>query len=329
MKVLYPQAFWFLLATVPLLVVLLVEYVRGRRELPIVGGTANRDATRTVWLVKWFFSGVSFLVFVVLATLSLVGFTWGTTPEQHNRRGLDVAVVLDVSRSMLARDVPPNRLERASVIVQGLLSELPQSRFSFTIFKGSAVKMVPMTEDSTVIESILASASPTMITTPGTEVAAGLETALDSFPRGTDRNRIVLLFSDGEYFDRSPGRAAAEAGEQGIPILVVAAGTRMGSQIELDDGTIVRDTDGRPVVSRVNLEALEQVGSLSGGRVFGITDADILSQLLGEIRAYEEVRSTQGFRLVEIRRFRLFLGLAVLFLFMSHAIRTVRWSNAF
>ena len=329
MKIVHPEAFWALFAVVPIIVILLAEYARGRRELPIIGGTATRDATRTVWLVKWFFAGLSFVIFVVLGILSLAGFAWGTEPVQHSRRGLDVALVLDVSRSMLADDVRPSRLERASVVIQGLVGELEESRFSMTVFKGSAVKMVPMTEDSTVIESILAAAGPTLITTPGTEVAAGVETALSSFPSGSDRNRVVLLFSDGEYFDRSPARVAARAGELGIPIIPVASGTRAGGRIELADGEVVRDTDGRVVVSRVNVDALESIASLSGGRTFGLSDADVLSQLLDEIRTFEETRSTQGFRLVEIRRYRLFLALALVFLVVSHAIRTVRWRDAF
>lgn len=329
MKILYPEATWLLLLAVPAIIVLAIEYVRGRRELPIIGGTGRRDTAATVWLVKWFFSGLSFLVFLVLSVLALAGFTWGSRPVQHTREGLDVALVLDVSRSMLADDVRPSRLGRASVAIQGLLGELPGSRFSLVVFKGAAVKLVPMTEDTTAIEAVLASVGPAMISSPGTDVAAGIDAALGSFPAGSDRNRIILLFSDGEFLERSPLRVAAEAGGKGIPVLSIAAGTRAGSQIELADGGKVRDVEGRLVVSKVDLDSLEEISSLSGGRLFLLADADILTQLLSEVRSFDTVRREQGFRLVQVRRFRLFLAVALGFLALSVAIRTVRWKDAF
>jgi Ca-activated chloride channel family protein len=328
-KILYPKVLWILLLCVPVIAIVALEFLRGRRELPILGGTGSRDATATVWLVKWFFAGLSFVLFVGFAVLSLAGFTWGSRPVQHTRSGLEIALVLDVSRSMLADDVRPSRLERASVVVQGLVGQLPNARFSMIVYKGEAVKVVPMTEDSTVIESVLVSVGPAMLTSPGTDVAAGIETAVDSFPPGSDRNRIIVLFSDGEYLDRSPLRVAAEAGNRDIPVYAVACGTRAGSTIELSDGRRVRDTDGQVVVSKVNLTALRQVSSLSDGRVFLLGDADILSQLLSVIETYDDVRRTQGFRLEEVRRYRLFLSLALLFLLVSMTVRTVRWKDAF
>jgi Ca-activated chloride channel family protein len=320
-----PEYLWLLVGLAPVALILLRGYVFGKRDLRILGGRWREEALRNVYLVKWFFAGLSYLVFLALSIVAVSGLSWGTHPVEEEREGVDVAMVIDVSRSMLAADVAPSRLQASVSLARHLVEELSGSRFSVVAFRGGALLGVPQTEDVASVMDFLDFVSPDVITTPGTDVEAGLQAALDSFAASDGRYRAIVLFSDGEFLNGAPGQAAQEARRREVPIFPVSVGTTQGAQIVLSDGTTVRDEQGNPVTTRLDRTVLLEVAAGSGGSVFAADDPNVRGKLANRLRQPLGPTIRGGFRLASVERYRVFVVAGLVFLLISVALRSVRW----
>ena len=323
MNLAYPRVLFFLLVLIPVVVIQFLNYRRGRADLKTLSG-AESEELLTVYDVKSFFLALLFDLFVFAGIVAMAGVSWGTETVEEDRAGLELSVVVDVSRSMLAEDIPPSRISRTASVIRGLVRELPGTRFSMVVFKGDATTVVPMTEDSAILDSVLDYLGPAFISAPGTNIARGLEEALDSFPEGSARNRAIVLFTDGGSLSGSPYEALNTAVYRGIPVFSVGAGTPGGTTVFLSDGTPILDNNGNPVVSRLEPEVLMDLAEESGGEYYSLAEPSVFTGLLSGLRQYEEVRTVRGFRLEPVRRFRLFAVLAAIFLFAHMLLRTTR-----
>ena len=198
MRIDYPQIISLMLILIPILLIMIRSFINGRRDLRRITGLGKDSVLLNTYLVKWFFSELFFLLFVIFAVLSLMGLSWGKKPIEEDREGLELVCVLDISRSMLANDIEPSRLKRSAALTDGLVNELEGGKFSVVLFKGKAVKVVPMTEDTAVIHSLTDTLTSGLITSPGTNIEEGLEEAIAAFPEATQSHKVILLFSDGE-----------------------------------------------------------------------------------------------------------------------------------
>ncbi|MCP4092105.1 MAG: VWA domain-containing protein [Planctomycetes bacterium] len=195
---------------------------------------------------------------------------WGVDEDAVRQRGIDLLVCLDVSRSMLARDLAPDRLGRARLELHELINTLGADRIGLILFAGEAQRAAPLTSDHASFLSLLDLASPLSVRQGGTDLASALSQArvlLEAAP-GTQKN--VLLITDGE--DRG-GRALAEAEQcraDGITLFTLGIGTEQGSKITLTDGDdsefYLKDKDGNEVISRLDRSSLIQMAEASSGR---------------------------------------------------------------
>ncbi len=323
-----PQALW-LLTGLGLLVLLQFRHlVSGRRDLLRISA-GDEEQRRRLFFVRWFFSSFAFDLFWIFCVLALADISWGVRPVEEDRRGIEVAFVLDVSNSMLAQDVEPDRLRRAQDILRALVSELEGSRFAVVAFRGNASRVVPMTEDLTAVESLLSVAAAGLITVPGSNVETALREAILSFPEGSNRHRAVVLFSDGEALQGSAASAAEELNALGIPVFALGIGSREGSSIPTSSGDVLRDRRGRPVVTRLEAETLRQIATATGGTYYELGQPDLFRELLAGVREYYGTLEAQGFRLEEVQRYRLFLSVALVCLTIFVGLRVVRWHAYF
>lgn len=330
MSVIYPETLWYLLGLLPLLGLLVYSYRRSRRRLWLLTGEWRSASVYNVFVVKSFFSSLFIVLFFVFAILAATGFSWGRRTVEDDRSGVDLVFAVDISRSMLAQDISPSRLGRTRDAMRGALRELGFSRFSVVVFRGDAVTAVPMTEDTVAIENFLSALSVQIMTSPGTNVAAGLREALDAFPGGVNRHRMVVLFSDGENVGGGElDPVIAEALRQEVPVFAVAAGTEEGARIPLGEGSFVSDEEGEPVLSRVRTETLRRVATETGGRYFSFSEAGSLSALLSTLQEHHMSVSTDGLRTVSVERYQTFLVLALLFLVFYVVLGALRWRNLF
>ncbi len=274
------QALWCLLLAVPIALVMWRRYRAGRRTLALLGGRWREGRFLNTFLVKWFFSALAFLLFFVLSVLALADLSWGRYPVSERYLGTDVAIALDVSRSMLAEDVFPSRLQRAESVAKGLLDRARQDRFCVAIFKGAGVPVIPLTEDTQEISAFLDAAGPGLISVPGTDIEKGLDAAIDSLEAVKDANRkIILLFTDGGSLSGTPETAARRAMGLSIQIYPIASGTESGGPIPLGAGRYVTDRSGERVITRLEEPVLDRIAAMSGGEVYSLDDPLLLTKL--------------------------------------------------
>jgi Ca-activated chloride channel homolog len=324
-----PQLLYGLLVLIPVVTLQLRSFFLGRRDLMRLGSHLSPERLSSLFIVKWFLSAFSFDVFLIFAILASAGFAWGEEPVEEDRRGLDIAVVIDVSRSMLAQDLPPSRLDQSVDTVRLVSRELPFARMAIVLFKGAATVLIPMTGDTAAIDTVLDGAGPGLVTAPGTNIAAGLQMGLERFPSASLSHRAIVLMTDGEALTGSVDEALTEIRSLGIPVFAVLVGTREGAVVPAPDGTALLDENGRPVISRADATVLVQIAGATGGEVITLSDVAAADRLVSLLDRFASVRESEGFRLVPRRRYRLFLAVALASLTVSLVVRFIRWRGMF
>ncbi len=322
-----PQVLPLLLIILPLLVLIVWSFAKGRHEIVRLASQWSEDEVTRLYLVKSFFVALGQIGFVVFAILAAADITLGEVPVEEDRSGVDVAFVLDLSRSMLATDVSPNRLQAGIDLIRAVARELETSRFSLVGFKGRGVTIVPLTEDINAIDTIAPSLSPDLVVAPGTNLDAGLREGLRSLPDSSFASRVLVVVSDGEALDGETDETLSRLRSAGIPVFSVAVGSAEGATVPSVDGTPMVDESGRPVITRVDTRTLADLAERTEGELVRLQGAE--RELRSLIEALGENRETEGFRLQPRRRYRLFLSIALLALLTSLSVRIVRWRGMF
>jgi Ca-activated chloride channel family protein len=206
---------------------------------------------------------------VALAGIALAGPQYGFTWEETQRRGIDVLIALDTSRSMLAQDVAPSRLERAKLAVRDLVDKLGSDRVGLIAFAGSAFLQCPLTLDHAAFLEALDALQPGIIPAPGSDLASALHTAQAALASEARNVKLLVLFSDGEDLGGGAIAAAEQAAQQGIRVFTVGVGSDAGELIPIpgaDGGTeFLKDPDGQFVKSRLDADTLRRVAEITGG----------------------------------------------------------------
>lgn len=315
----YPAILWGLLVLPLLAVAIVITGRNSRRNLKAIGRNSIE------WQVRSFLRDLSMISFLAMAILAISEPRSGREPQSGERSGLDVAVAFDISRSMLAEDLTPNRMERSVTALQQIIRVLGDSRFSLIPFKGDAVLMVPMTEDRVVLDLWTGRLGPGLSTIPGTDVEAALRIAEDSFPKGDGRNRVLLLITDGEALSGRVDRISRELAEDGIQVFSLAVGTAEGSTIPLADGSYVKDSTGRPVVSRTDMDVLRRLSENTGGSFHELSKPGAVIDLVAAVNEGREFTESRGIRFVGVNRYRVFLIPGLMFLLFFLLVRIIPW----
>jgi Ca-activated chloride channel family protein len=242
---------------------------------------------------------------------------WGIVREKVEREGVDVVVVLDTSGSMATPDVAPNRFFLARQALLQLIGRLEGDRFALVAFEGEAYPLVPLTLDADAIGLFLETVEPGIVPAPGTSLGVGLAKGLDAFVDKERRNKVMVLVSDGEDLEGEVEEAVGKAKEAGVVVHAVGVGTEGGQPVpEIDaDGRVTgykRDESGGAVVSRLQMQTLEEVARGTGGRAFRITPADSsLSGLAAAIEGMERKALASEFSYRRKERFQVPLALGL------------------
>ncbi len=269
-----PFLLWSLLAVA---VVALVSLWLGRwrrRALARLGNVATLHRLSSAPGAEWRGFRLLLLLAGMLAlSLALGRPQWGASEQEVRRKGLDLVMVVDVSRSMLAEDLPPSRLERARESIGDLLDRLPDQRVALVAFAGSAQVLCPLTLDHSAARIFLDILDPQLIPEPGTALAQAIQVSRGLFDVGQRKYKVMVLVTDGEDHDTEPQEQIAQAVDEGIVIFSLGMGTITGQPIPVRDesGTMVdyvRDDQGQVVTSRLDTTLLEQAARLSGGAFY-------------------------------------------------------------
>lgn len=253
-------------------------------------------------------------------------------------RGIDVAVVLDASKSMKATDIAPDRLTAATIEIGRILDAMPTNRVALVPFAGLAFIQTPLTLDHEVVKEYMASLKVTDIPVPGTAIGRALRVAAEALgvdrvvPGGSTR-KVILLFTDGENHEGEPEKVAEELASKGVKVYTIGVGTPSGQPVPVlnADGEVVgvaREKDGvTPVLSKLNEDLLRNIASKTGGKYFALTSlGSVAADLVKEIESIEKAEyRARVERLLEDRfQYPLAAGIALVviaFLCLGGSIR--------
>ncbi len=221
------------------------------------------NASRVRPIVKFVLELFAF-VFLVLA---LARPQFGTKEETIRREGIEVMIALDISNSMLAEDVAPNRLDRAKQLLSKLIDEMRDDKVGLVVFAGESFVQLPITADYVSAKMFLQSITPNLIKTQGTALGSAIHTSVRSFgTKESDASRLIILLTDGENHEDDAIAAAKSAHEQGIEILVVGVGKPDGAPIPIPGtNTFRKDRSGNVVVSKLNEAMCQEIAAAGKG----------------------------------------------------------------
>ena len=237
--------------------------------------------------------------------------------EATARKGRDVILALDVSKSMLADDVRPTRLEKAKQFAGKIISRLPDDRFGLVWFAGKAYLPMPLTADEGAARLFLQAASPDAVPTQGTVIAEAMRLSTQNFMAESKRFKVVVLITDGEDHDEQAVEAARELKEQGILLLVIGIGSAEGSPItEPGSKEFKKDQLGQTVISKLNETLLKKMAAENGGMYGNLQNTDaMVNDVVAVINQLDKKGTTEaGLPTSYIHLFPWFLAVALLLL---------------
>ena len=269
---------------------------------------------------------VSKAMLVTLA-IALVAFAiarpaWNPKPQTIERRGRDIMVILDVSKSMLAEDLVPNRLERSKLAIKDMVDRLQGDRVGLIVFAGNAVLKVPLTLDYGFFDLVLDGIDVYAVSRGGTKIGDAIRKALDEgFDTQEKKYKDIILITDGEDHDSFPVEAAQEAGERGIRILAIGIGDEgQGRRIPVTDeqgNRVFMTYQGQEVWSRLDANTLRKMANATpGGKYLNVaTGAVDLGDVYLKLIASEEKRDLEAKTMTLYEeKFQIFIGAALVLL---------------
>jgi len=273
-----------------------------------------------------FLTGFSSLI------LALCNLQTGSKLTEIKREGADIMVCLDVSNSMLAQDLTPNRLTRAKYALEKMIDLLEGDRLGLVIFAGEAYVQLPITTDYNAAKLFLGSIGPGMVPVQGTNMADAIKKASESFSNDEGKNRAIILITDGENHEPEALEAAEEAGKKGIMINTIGIGSQNGVPIPMiENGAIKgyrKDKQGQTVVTKLNSELLKSIAGKANGVFVQASQADVgLGAVLDKIDELDKAQIENKMYTDYEDQFQWFLALALLLFFIEFLIseRVSEW----
>ena len=314
-----PQFFWLLLC-VPLFIGLFI-YVHQRKlsalrrfaSLSLIKRLTPSN-TQSRQIVKW----ICFLLFFIFAVIALTRPRFGVKMEIVERKGIDVMVALDISKSMLAQDVTPSRLERAKFEIARFIDLLKGDRVGLIVFAGESYVQCPLTLDYGAAKMFLDAVTTDWVQLQGTEITEAINQAVSGFKSKKSKSRVLIILSDGEDHVGDAALAAQKAASENVKIFTVGLGSEAGVPIPIneDKGNIVykKDKDGNLVMTKLNPLMLEKIAIAGNGKYFQAgTTLDLVS-IYGDIAKMEKNElGTDRLNIYE-EQYQVFLIIALLFI---------------
>ena len=309
-----PEYFWLLLL-VPLIPVVygIVRALRHRR-IRKFGDEALVQALMPSW------SGAKGWVRIILFTLAFLCFVIGIARPQmgaklkeHEAKGAEIMICLDVSNSMLAEDYSPSRLDRAKLAISRAVDKLQGDRIGLIIFAGTSFVQLPITTDYVSAKMFLGNIDTGSVPVQGTAIGDAILTAAKSFSAQSEKSRAIIVITDGENHEDDAVDAARQAAELGIKVYTVGVGSLRGQPIP-KDGALMKDSEGNIVVSRLDETTLRRIAEGHGAYVHAGNEEFGLNPIIDDIKKMEaEKYSSIVFEEYD-EQFMYFLGAALVLL---------------
>ena len=261
------EVLW-LLVTIPVFAAAFYAYTRRKRKQLEEFGDAELmaqlmpNASRVRPVVKFSILMVALSLLIIAAARP----QFGQSEHTEKRQGIEAIVALDISNSMLAEDVAPNRLDRAKQMLSKLMDNMVNDKVGLVVFAGESFIQLPITCDYVSAKMFLNAIKPELIKTQGTAIGSALSTSIRCFGEQSDASRAIILITDGENHEDDAVAVAKRAKEEGIQVLVVGIGKPEGSPIPVPGtNNFMKDRQGNVVVSRLNEDMCREIAQAGGG----------------------------------------------------------------
>lgn len=313
--------FLFLLLLIPVLIGLYFYVVAKKKATarkigdPALVQQLTAGYSASSFLAKFVLVSVGFGLLV----LGLANLRSAASEQKISRNGIDVMLVLDVSKSMLAQDIKPSRLERAKQVMSRLVDKLSDDRIGIVIFAGKAYLQMPLTADLPAAKMYLSSANPESVPTQGTVIGDALRTANASFNAKEKKYKAVILISDGEDHDEAAEKVAEQMAASGVIIHTIGIGSPAGAPlVEETTGEFKKDNEGNTVISRLNEASLQRIAAKTSGQYYLFDNTEtVVSGISSQLAAMDD-RSIKDDSLVNYESFfQYFLSGAFIFLLLE------------
>jgi Ca-activated chloride channel homolog len=287
--------YFMLLLVIPVLAALAVfSHFRRKRSLRLMGEPAMvlhmipdfsgfRKNLKTIIL----------LLAMLFLVLGIAGPQFGSRLTEEKHEGIEIMVALDVSNSMRAEDIKPNRLERAKQELSKLMDRLNNDRIGLIVFAGDAYSQLPITNDYLSAKMFLSGISTGMVTRQGTDIGAAIDLAVKSFSPTTKAGKALIIISDGENHEGDVMESVKKAGGKGVRIFTIGMGLGQGTRIpertNAGSQDFQRDREGNFVVTRLDEKTLAEIAAEGKGRYYRATAQEIgLRQTLDELKKLDK-----------------------------------------
>jgi Ca-activated chloride channel family protein len=244
----------------------------------------------------------------------------GAKLKEHETKGAEIMIVLDVSNSMLAEDYSPNRLERAKLAISRLVDKLRDDRIGLIVFAGNSFVQLPITTDYVSAKMFLNTITTESVPIQGTAIGDAINTALRSFSAQSEKSRAIIVITDGENHEDDPVAAAAQAAEMGVRVFTIGVGSPEGKPIPMD-GELLKDKEGNIVVTRLDESVLQEVAKAGDGVFVRAGNSEFgLNPIIDDIRRMEDEKYSSIVFEEFDEQFMYFMGIALFFFVLEMLI---------
>lgn len=319
------KIYFYLLLVIPVLIVFFIIHQIWKKK------TQRRFADTD--LLKRLAPGVSnfkstlklvfLLLGIIFLTLGLVNPKMGTKLETVKREGVDIVFAMDVSKSMLAEDIAPNRLEKAKRLVSEIINQLASDRIGIIAYAGQAFPQLPITTDYGAAKMFLQSMHTDMLSSQGTAINEAIDLASTYYDDEDQTNRVLFIVSDGEdHSEESILDAVDDAVEQGIRIFTIGVGKTKGAPIPLKRNGIVeslkKDAEGEVVITKLNETVLSEIADQGNGLYINGSNTEEAVEIIKEQLNQMDKKEFEAKQFAEYKdQFQWFLGAGLVFLFLE------------
>ena len=334
----YENSEWlFLLVLIPIIILGFILSARWRKKAIGVFGQLKL-VYKLMPMASEFKLRFKFILFAIAISSLILGIAnpqIGSKMEEVKREGVDLMIAIDLSNSMLAEDLQPNRLMRAKQSISKLIDRLDGDRIGLIVFAGDAYVQLPITTDYSAAKLFLSTINTSIVPTQGTAIGKAIELSIKSFDLENAQNKAIIVITDGENHEDNAIEKAKEAQELGIFVHTIGMGSVEGGPIPIKNryGTITsyqKDREGNTIITTLNEEMLKEIAQSGGGSYIRANSTQSgLNALFKEINKMEKKEIGSKVFTDYKDRFQWFIGLAIILLIMETLMkgRKNKWSS--
>lgn len=316
--------FLYALGLVPVFIIIYWLYSRWRKKALAAYGEISliQQLIPDVSNAKRVWKFILFTLAFALLIIGIVNPQVGTKLEEVKRKGADLMICLDVSNSMKAEDLQPNRLEKAKQAISKLINKLEGDRIGIIVFGGEAYVQLPITTDYAAAKLFLESINTDMIPTQGTAIGAAINLAVESFGKDEGKNKAIIVITDGENHEDDAVKAAEAAADKGITIHTIGMGSAEGAPIPIFKNNVregfKKDNEGNTVITKLDEQALQEIAAAGNGIYVRASNSDAgLNNVLRAISKLEKKQFDSKMYSDYEDRFQWFISAALMLLLIE------------